>query len=391
MAVKFKFPYEGTTVTFDDYYMRFDVFATGRLWCWGNNASGQLGDNSTTHRSSPVQTIAYGGNWKEISSGRDFTVAIKDDGTLWVWGENTQGQLGDNSLTDRSSPVQTASGGSTWQTCSAGQYHAGGIKTDGTLWMWGINSDGQLGDNTVAHRSSPVQTVTLSFDWLQLSCGNNYTAAVKTNGTLWCWGNATSGKLGDNAVTHRSSPVQTTGSASTWKKVSAGFDHTVALKSDNTLWCWGSNTLGQLGDNTVTARSSPVQTITFSSDWKSVNSGYSNSFGVKLDGTLWCWGRNANGQLGDNSITHRSSPVQTISFGQSWRIVEGGASTLAIKIDGSLWSWGKNTNGNLGDNSITHRSSPVQVLNYSYEWKKISSKWTNNQSAINYTNYPPNM
>lgn len=391
MAVKFKFPYEGATVTFDDYYMRFDVFATGRLWCWGKNSSGQLGDNSITHRSSPVQTIAYGNNWKEISCGRDFTVAIKEDGTLWTWGENGLGQLADNTITDRSSPVQTVSAGSTWQTCSAGNYHAAAIKTDGTLWLWGLNGNGELGDNSIVHRSSPVQTVGSAFSWLQVSCGGSYTAAIKTDGTLWSWGNGSSGRLGNNAVAHRSSPVQTVAFGTNWKNVSAGLDHTVAMKTDNTLWTWGINTLGQLGDNSITSRSSPVQTITYASNWKNAHSGYSNTFAVKTDGTLWAWGRNANGQLGDNSITHRSSPVQTISYGSNWRNVEGGSQTLGLKIDGSLWSWGLNTDGQLGENSITHRSSPVQVLNYSYEWKQISSKWFSNCGAINYTNYPFNM
>jgi alpha-tubulin suppressor-like RCC1 family protein len=391
MAVKFKFPYEGTTVTFDDYYMRFDVFATGRLWCWGKNSSGQLGDNSITHRSSPVQTVAYGGNWKEISSGRDFTVAIKDDGTLWTWGENASGQLADNTNTDRSSPIQTVSAGATWKTCSAGNYHAAAVKTDGSLWLWGLNSNGELGDNTIVHRSSPVQTVGAAYTWLQVSCGNAFTAALKTDGTLWAWGSGSSGVLGNNAVTQRSSPVQTIAFGTTWRYVSAGLDHTIALKTDNSLWCWGSNALGQLGDNTITSRSSPVQTITYATNWKNAHSGYSNTFAVKTDGTLWVWGRNGNGQLGDNSITHRSSPVQTISFGNNWRNVNGGTQTLALKIDGSLWSWGTNTDGQLGNNGTTDRSSPVQVLNYSYEWKQISSKWLSNCGAINYTNYPSNM
>jgi alpha-tubulin suppressor-like RCC1 family protein len=195
---------------------------------WGNNYSGRLGDNSTTPRSSPVQTISGGTNWKQVSGGGNYTAAIKTDGTLWNWGRNAYGQLGINDISDRSSPVQTISGGTNWKQISGG-YHTAAIKTDGTLWVWGFNNSGQLGTNDMTHRSSPVQTVSGGTNWKQVSGGGYHTAAIKTDGTLWNWGRNANGQLGDNSITHRSSPVQTIAGGTNWKQVAVGRFHITAV------------------------------------------------------------------------------------------------------------------------------------------------------------------
>jgi alpha-tubulin suppressor-like RCC1 family protein len=214
--------------------------------------------------------------------------------------------------------------------------------------------------------------VAFGTNWKQLSCGSYHTAAIKTDGTLWCWGLNNYGQLGDNSVTNRSSPVQTVAFGTNWKQVSCGY-HTVALKTDGTLWAWGKNSGGQLGDNTVTHKSSPVQTIAFGTNWKQVDCGDSNTAGIKIDGTLWIWGGNYAGTLGDNTSTPRSSPVQTITYATNWKQVSCDNCITAIKNDGTLWCWGLGTIGQLGDNTITSKSSPVQTTAYGTNWKQVCS------------------
>jgi alpha-tubulin suppressor-like RCC1 family protein len=363
-------------VPFEDNFVRKDLFSDKGLFLWGRNIFGQLGDNTRTSRSSPVQTVSGGTNWKQVSGGGDHSAAIKTDGTLWMWGLNTNGQLGDNSITHKSSPVQTVAGGTNWKQVSAsvsgfGNFTAA-IKTDGTLWLWGDNGSGRLGDNSITDRSSPVQTISGGTNWKQVSGGGSHTAAIKTDGTLWLWGLNTNGRLGDNTTTSRSSPVQTVAGGTNWKQVSGGGYHSAAIKTDGTLWLWGRNNDGQLGDNSITHRSSPVQTVSGGTNWKQVGAGNSHTAAIKTDGTLWMWGVNTNGRLGDNTTTSRSSPVQTVAGGTNWKQVSGGGyHSAAIKTDGTLWLWGRNNDGQLGDNSITHRSSPVQTVSGGTNWKQV--------------------
>jgi alpha-tubulin suppressor-like RCC1 family protein len=362
-------------------------YVGNQLWLWGSNTVGQLGDNSVTHRSSPVQTISGETNWKQISVGVGHSAAIKTDGTLWSWGNNYSitvgGQLGDNTSIHRSSPVQTVAGGTNWKQVSCGSYFTAAIKTDGTLWLWGSNTNGVLGDNTTVSKSSPVQTVSGGTNWKQISGS----AAIKTDGTLWLWGKNTDGQLGDNSVTHRSSPVQTVSAGTNWKQVSVSGsgNSTAAIKTDGTLWLWGLNGNGQLGDNSITSRSSPVQTVSGGTNWKQVSCFNETTAAIKTDGTLWLWGKNTDGQLGTNDIVHRSSPVQTVSGGTNWKQVSVGVGhSAAIKTDGTLWSWGSNANGPLGDNTTTAKSSPVQTVAGGTNWKQVScgSYFT---AAITYT------
>jgi alpha-tubulin suppressor-like RCC1 family protein len=357
-----------------------------QLWLWGNNGFGQLGDNSTTKRSSPVQTISGGTNWKQVSAGTSHTAAIKTDGTLWLWGINEVGELGTNNVTHRSSPVQTVSGGTNWKQVNACRDYTAAIKTDGTLWLWGYNNVGQLGTDDRTNRSSPVQTVAGGTNWKQVSGRVDHTAAIKTDGTLWLWGFNNYGQLGDNSITRKSSPVQTISGGTNWKQVSGGSEHTAAIKTDGTLWLWGINTYGQLGDNSITRKSSPVQTVAGGTNWKQVGTGQYHTAAIKTDGTLWLWGSNVfYGQLGDNTTTHRSSPVQTVSGGTNWKQVGVGQShTAAIKTDGTLWLWGSNyTNGQLGDDTITDRSSPVQTISGGTNWKQVSGG-SNHTAAVTF-------
>jgi alpha-tubulin suppressor-like RCC1 family protein len=362
----------GYTDDFDDMFIRRDLFTTGGLWLWGRNTFGQLGDNTIVNKSSPVQTIAGGTNWKLVGCGQYHIAAIKTDGTLWTWGFNSYGQLGDNTTVAKSSPVQTIAGGTNWKQVGCGRYHIAAIKTDGTLWLWGLNNYGQLGDNTAVAKSSPVQTISAGTNWKLVGCGLGHTAAIKTDGTLWTWGRNNYGQLGDNTAVNKSSPVQTISAGTNWKLVGCGQYHTAAIKTDGTLWTWGQNNGCQLGDNTTVAKSSPVQTIAGGTNWKQVSSGAQHTAAIKTDGTLWTWGQNNGCQLGDNTAVAKSSPVQTIAAGTNWKLVGcGNFHTAAIKTDGTLWTWGLNQFGQLGDNTAVTKSSPVQTISAGTNWKLV--------------------
>jgi alpha-tubulin suppressor-like RCC1 family protein len=365
------------------------------LWLWGSNARGLLGDNTIiAQKSSPVQTIAGGTNWSNISIGGGVTAGIKTDGTLWTWGSGTNGELGTGDILHRSSPVQTITGGSNWAQVSKGASSIAAVKTDGTLWTWGTNNYGKLGNGSGTYgsnTSSPAQTIAGGSNWAEVSCGNDAMAAIKTDGTLWTWGRNLYGNLGDNTNTHKSSPVQTILGGSNWKQVSAGFTHTGAIKTDGTLWMWGENYVGKLGTNNTIQKLSPVQTIAGGTNWKQVSLSFHHSAAVKTDGTLWTWGfNNYNGRLGTGDRTHRSSPTQVIGAATNWfKVSAGGYNTAAIKTDGTLWTWGRGIEGQLGDNTTIDKSSPVQTIAGGTNWTDVSAIQTlgGTFAAIRFTTF----
>lgn len=354
-----------------------DIAMAG-LWGCGANNYGALGDSTTVDKSSPVQTITMGTNWKQVASSNYYysghTAAVTTDGTLWLWGYNSVGQLGNSTSTDRSSPVQTIALGTNWKQVSCGDLYTTAIKTDGTLWTWGNNFYGQLGNSMSTDRSSPVQTIALGTNWKQVSAGKYHVGAIKTDGTLWLWGDGYIGQLGNSITTNKSSPVQTIALGTNWKQVACGYTHTSAIKTDGTLWGWGYNLFGQLGDSTTNNTSSPVQTITLGTNWKQISVGNHHTASIKTDGTLWLWGYNPYGQLGDSTQINKNSPVQTIALGTNWKqIACGYMGTGSIKTDGTLWLWGYDNYGQLG-NSTTFATaiSPVQTIALGTNWKYVA-------------------
>jgi alpha-tubulin suppressor-like RCC1 family protein len=321
----------------DRYPELNDTFKQAGLWLWGFNNGGQLGDSSVSNRSSPVQTVSAGANWRQVDARIDVTACIKTNGQLWLWGSGSYGRLGNNATTDRSSPVQTVSATTNWKQVACGDRQTAAIKTDGTLWMWGNGADGRLGTNDITSRSSPVQTVSAGTNWRQVSCGNAFTGAIKTDGTLWMWGFNNLGQLATNDRLVRSSPVQTVSAGTNWRQVSCASgsfaSHCSAIKTDGTLWGWGPNGSGQLGSNDTSARSSPVQTIAGGTNWKQVACGDSHTGAIKTDGTLWLWGQNRYGTLGINNTIRVSSPVQTVSGGTNWTQVSCGNELTATIRD----------------------------------------------------------
>ena len=367
-----------------DYSVIDELSPVGTLWSWGSNNSGQLGNNSLNRESSPVQTVSGGYNWKSISNGYSHISSIKTDGSLWTWGNNDSGQLGDNTIVSKSSPIQIIPGSTNWKLIDNGSYIFAAIKTDGTLWLCGDNGLGQLGDNTNVNKSTPIQVSGGGTNWKLVSGGKYHTAAIKTDNTLWLWGYNAYGQLGDNTTTSKSTPVQISGGGYNWKLISSGQEYNAAIKTDGTLWLWGKNNFGQLGDNSRTTKITPVQTTPGGTNWRSVSCGSIHTAAIKTDGTLWLWGSNADGKLGNNTTSNKSTPIQTIAGGTNWKVVSIGEwHTGAIKTDGTLWVWGLNTDGQLGDNTTDNKSSPIQTVAADTNWKVIDIKGSST-SAISF-------
>ena len=290
----------------------------GSMWAWGANTKGQLGQNNTTTSNPPVQ-VGTDKIWEWCSIGQHHVHAVKTDGTLWSWGyNNNYGALGLNDKTDRSSPTQVGTD-TTWSKVGSGQVSGGGIKTDGTLWVWGWNDRGVLGQNNTVLYSSPIQIGT-GTDWEGIAqawteADGGVLQAVKTDGTMWTCGANTNGQLGLNDQAHYSSPTQLPGTdwSSTHYHMGGGKQSTAAIKTDGTLWTWGLNGDGRLGHNNGTTYSSPKQVGT-DTTWLSVNFSNEGCMATKTDNTLWGWGNNQYGELGQNNRASYSSPRQVSQF-----------------------------------------------------------------------------
>jgi alpha-tubulin suppressor-like RCC1 family protein len=329
----------------------------GSVWAWGVNSLGQLGDGTTTDRSTPVQVSGLTGVVVAISAGIFHTVAVKGDGSVWAWGYNQEGELGDGTTTSRSTPAPV-SGLTGVVAISAGYFYTVALKGDGGVWAWGDNSRGQLGDGTTTNRSTPAQVSGLT-GVVAISAAWYHTVALKGDGSVRAWGYNANGQLGDGTTTIRLTPVQVSGLAGV-VAISAGLAHTVALKGDGSVSAWGDNIYGQLGDGAQPSRSTPIQ-VNGLTGVVAISASGDDSFALKGDGTVWAWGYNASGQLGDGTTTNRSTPVQVVGLTGVVAISAGAGHTVALKLDGSVWAWGYNDYGQLGDGSTAGRSIPAQV------------------------------
>jgi alpha-tubulin suppressor-like RCC1 family protein len=366
-------------------WVNLTVPATTQAWSWGCNSQGQLGDNSTINRSSPVSVVGGFTDWCQVSAGSNHSLAVRTNGTAWSWGCNSQGLLGDNSTISRSLPVSVIGGFTDWCQVSAGRQHSLALRTNGTAWSWGCNSNGRLGDNSTIERSSPVSVVGGFTDWCQVSAGYRHSLGVRTNGTAWAWGQSTCGRLGDNSTISRSSPVSVVGGFTDWCQVSAGGTHSLAVRTNGTVWSWGCNCGGQLGDNSTINRSSPVSVVGGFTDWCQVSAGYRHSLGVRTNGTAWAWGQSTCGRLGNNSTIDRSSPVSVVGGFTDWCQVSAGFNhSLGLRTNGTAWAWGFNSNGRLGDNSTINRSSPVSVVGGLTDWCQVSAGGDSHSLAIRF-------
>lgn len=324
-------------------------------------------------------------NWQTVSAGWEYTLAIKSDGTLWGWGNNDFGQLGNGAVSSSASPVQVGTD-SDWVSVDAGSYHALAIKSGRTLWAWGKNEFGQLGaissetcTTNVENCSTTPLKVGTDTDWLSIGAGGEHTFALKTGGTIWGWGkkgNASLGNLwtgemcGWNSLYSCVTTPKQFGTDTDWSAISVGDQHNFGIKTGGTLWAWGDGGSGELGHGSTGNLLSATQ-IGTDNDWKTVSAGTWNTEAIKTDGTLWGWGYNRNAYVGDGTTVTRLVPVQ-IGTDTDWITVSVGTSeTTALKSDGTLWGWGAFMNSYV-DGVDSKLLSPIQ-LNVDTDWVFIGS------------------
>jgi len=350
------------------------VKTDGRLFCWGAGYRGRLGTNTGENSLVPVQEFSGGADWSQVSTGLYHTCAAETGGKLFCWGANESGQLGNGSTDANLVPVQEVSEAHDWGHISAGVAHTCAVKTDGRLFCWGAGNFGQLGTGSAAHHIAPFQEVSAGADWAQVSAGAQHTCAVETNGNLFCWGTGLGGRLGHGSGLSSFVPVQESSQAVDWAQVSAGAAHTCAVKTDGRLFCWGTGNSGRLGDGSTSNSSVPVQESSQGVDWAQVSAGATHTCAVKTDGRLFCWGAGGDGRLGDGSTSNSSVPVQESSQGVDWAQVSAGAAhTCAVKTDGRLFCWGAGGSGRLGDGSTLSSAAPVQEFSQGEGWVQVSA------------------
>ena len=332
--------------------------ANGSLWAWGDNQFGQLGNGTNLDLAIPTQ-IGNEYNWAQIATGAYDSVAIKNDGTLWSWGRNNYGQLGDGTFTNRNTPQQIGTDSNWVSVSGAGSaYHYAALKADGTLWTWGYNLRGQIGDGTMVDKNVPTQIG--DGNWLRVFAGGYVTMGIKTDNTLWVWGDNSLGQLGIGSGNYQTSPYQL-GTAIDWAMISIGGYYTLATKTNGTLWGWGNNTYSQLTNSAPSGDvETPVQ-IGTQNDWNKIAAGGRNSLAVKQDGTLWSWGYNNNGQVGDGTTINRPSPVQ-IGSNTNWLdVYSSGYHSGAVTTNIDYYSWGLNDDGQIGDNTLVNKLVPTLI------------------------------
>ena len=322
------------------------VHSDGTMWTWGATGSG-LSDGGPLDngpvRYSPAR-IGSDADWLTVVSGENHNLAIKKDGSLWGWGDNAAGQLGEPLQSIEASPVRLGYD-SDWQAVAAGSRFTLALKTNGDLWAWGEKSAGQLGGG--------YPEIYSETPWSRIAAGDEHAVALKQDGSLWSWGTL-SGVLGTEYF-----PIRV-GSENDWNTVAAAGNRSYALRNDGTLWGWGYNGDGLLGDGTEADRVSPVR-IGNDSDWVAISAGKTHVLALKADGSLWSWGINAYGEIGDGTAEPRATRVK-VGPEQRWIAVSAGAThSLAVHEDGSLWAWGENRNGVLGDGTEISRLTPTRV------------------------------
>ena len=333
----------------------------GSLWAWGYNNHGQLGDGTTTNKLVPTQ-IGSDTNWSDICAGYNYVLALKTDGTLWAWGNNSDGQLGNGTNNEKHVPTQINSD-TDWSAISAGKVHTLALKTDGTLWAWGNNFDGQLGDGTTTDELVPTQ-VGSDNDWGTISAGWSHSLAIKTDGTLWSWGYGIA--IGACAYfgINQSSPVQVNNDTD-WKKINAYNNESFAIKANGSMWAWGENSSGQLGIGTndiIVVLPNPINNSSaILYNWNTVSNGYFHTFGIQA-GSLFAWGSQDVGIFGNGNNSYSVNVPLQIGNDYNWSTISTGLEhSIALKTDGSSWTWGQNTYGQLGDGTTVDKNVPVAI------------------------------
>lgn len=350
----------------------------GNVYSWGKNDFGQMGNGTTgsvtLSPASSTANVAGSPSFTSVAAGQDFTIALRRDGLLYGWGANPTGNLGNGTTNNSPAPVQVS--GSGYTAIVAGGLHCLALKKDGSLWTWGYNGEGELGNGSTGNLFVPTQ-ITLTSptssnnDWVAIAAGSNHSLAIKVDGSLWAWGWNAYGQVGNGGIANVLRPVRI-GSATDWVSIKAGQRHTLGLKKNGTMAVWGDNSWGQLGLGNNTSSLVPVSGPS-GSNWASIGAGMGHSFASQKDGSLYIWGLNQYGQIGNNSTTNVLSPFKAGSASPGWyQVSSREQNTLGLRLDGTLWACGNNATGTLG---LGNTTTPYKTMT-------LSSKWSSDYLAF---------
>lgn len=339
----------------------------GTLWTWGNNSSGQLGYGGSFDLWTPYQ-IGVDNDWNTVGTGKSsaHNLAIKNDGTLWAWGDNFYGQLGTAPGGEEFAPIQIGTD-TNWSKVACGMFFSIAIKSDSTLWGWGSNAYGQVNELDPNNFVQGPTMISTDSTWAEVVCGDAHSLALTADGKLYGWGFNFNGTVGNgNSGAGSEAVLQQIAIGETWISIAAGDAHSMAVRSDNTLWTWGASSDGQLGNGVLYSQNSLPAQIGTDTDWLKVFCGEFFSFGIKTNGTLWAWGANGYGQLGIGNNEQQLVSVQ-VGTANDWITAEGGREhVIALKENDYAMTWGRNTFGTLGngtgDGIDVHSNVPIDLL-----------------------------
>jgi alpha-tubulin suppressor-like RCC1 family protein len=351
-----------TCVGLDNFY---------NIWTWGHNLNGSLGDNTTVSKRTPVSVQGAVKTFCKIVGGAIHSAAIDKNGRAWAWGQNANGQLGNNTVILQRTPVSVLGAVKTFCQITAGGFICLAIDKNGRAWGWGNNGYGELGIGGIISVYTPVSITGATKTFCQITAGDGFSMALDKNGRAWAWGNNAGGNLGINSITSQNSPVSVLGTVRTFCKITAGgavnsTSFTLALDKYGRAWSWGRNDVGQLGNNAVTSQLTPVSILGAVKTFCEISNGVNQPFALAIDknGRVWSWGVNGNGQLGNNTVISQRTPVSVLGAVKTFcKVSVGGFHSLAIDKNGRLWAWGNNNNGQLGNNTSANSVlTPVSVL-----------------------------
>jgi alpha-tubulin suppressor-like RCC1 family protein len=353
----------------------------GRAWAWGNNGNGQLGDNTTVGKFTPVSVAGAVKTFCDIKNGvnQSFGIALDKNGRIWGWGINGNGQLGDNTNVSKRTPVSVLGAAKTFCKIAAGGFHTAAIDKNGRMWCWGNNSNGQLGVNStvIVSVATPLSVVGTAKTFCHVSAGNNHTLAIDKNGLVWAWGFNNTGQLADGESADSLTPKSIIGQVKTFCKIAAGNGPSLAIDKNGRLWGWGFNGNGAVGNDTVVPPRTPVLIAGTAKTFCEVTSGNSHTLAIEKNGRVWAWGLNTNLQLANLYVTSVLTPVSVVGAIKTFcQIKCGGTHTIGLDKNGAIWGWGNDFYGQAGINqglSYNYHSTPKRIAGISKTFCKISA------------------
>jgi alpha-tubulin suppressor-like RCC1 family protein len=340
----------------------------GAVKCWGWGSSGQIGNGSKSNQLSPVSVVSLGQSVTAISAGLAHTCALLQDGSIKCWGMGGNGELGNGSVSNPSSPVAVAPLGQGAIAVSAGTAHTCALLVDGSVSCWGNGGGGALGNGSLSNQLSPVAVTPLGQAASAISAGDYHTCALLLDGTIKCWGNGSSGQLGIGTTPIRSAPATVLGLGQAAVAVSAGVAHTCALLQDGSVKCWGQGANGRLGNGSTSNSASPVSVASFGQAAVALAGGGTHTCALLQDGSVKCWGAGTSGQLGNGATVDQTLPVSVLGLGAPAAAISaaigynGGSHTCAWLQSGSIKCWGSGVYGQLGNGQSSDQLTPVEVI-----------------------------